>query len=54
MKSPDCLEFKPEEIDGLIDRLNGKCLQEGDYPLLTDVLRAVIWLSFPEGEGAVH
>lgn len=46
MKSPGCLEFKPEEIDGLIDRLNGKCLQEGDYPLLADVLRAVIWLSF--------
>lgn len=46
MKSPDCLEFKPEEIEGLINRLSAKSLQEGDYSLLTDLLRAMIWLSF--------
>ena len=46
MKAPGHLDFTPEEIDGLINRLNNKCLQEGDYSLLTDVLRAMIWLSF--------
>jgi len=46
MKAPHRLEFTPEAIDELIDRLNNKCLQEGDYPLLTDILRAMIWLSF--------
>src|SRR6476619_3654379 len=46
MKAPRCLDFTPEEIDGLINRLNNKCLQEGDYSLLTDILRAMIWLSF--------
>ena len=46
MKTPGCLDFTPEEIDGLINRLNNKCLQEGDYSLLTDILRAMIWLSF--------
>ena len=46
MKAPKRLDFTPEEIDELIHRLNNKCLQEGDYPLLTDILRAMIWLSF--------
>lgn len=46
MKPPRRLDFTPEEIDLLIDRLNQKCLQEEDYPLLTDVLKAMIWLSF--------
>jgi transposase len=46
MKAPGRLDFTPEEIDGLINRLNNKCLQEGDYSLLTDILRAMIWLGF--------
>lgn len=46
MKPPRRLDFTPEEIDQLIDRLNNKCLQEEDYLLLTDVLKAMIWLSF--------
>lgn len=46
MNAPKRLDFTPDEIDALIDRLNNKCLQEGDYPLLTDILRAMIWLSF--------
>lgn len=46
MKTPNCLEFTPQEIDALIERIEGKCLQEGDYFLLIEVLRAMIWLSF--------
>jgi hypothetical protein len=46
MKAPSRLDFTPEEIDALIRRLNNKCLEEGDYSLLTDILRAMIWLSF--------
>lgn len=46
MKAPNRLDFTPEEIDDLINRLNNKCLLEGDYSLLTDILRAMIWLSF--------
>ncbi len=46
MKAPNRLDFTPEEIDSLIYRLDNKCLEEGDYSLLTEVLRAMIWLSF--------
>lgn len=46
MKAPNRLDFTPEEIDELINRLNNKCLLEGDYSLLMDILRAMIWLSF--------
>ncbi len=46
MKAPNRLDFTPEEVDELINRLNNKCLLEGDYSLLMDILRAMIWLSF--------
>lgn len=46
MKAPNRIDFTPEEIDSLIQRLDNKCLEEGDYSLLTEVLRAMIWLSF--------
>ena len=46
MRTPNRLDFTPEEIDELIERLNKKCLQEKDYDLLADVLRAMVWLSF--------
>ncbi len=46
MKAPDRLDFTPEEIEALVHRLDNKCLKEGDYTLLTGVLRAMIWLSF--------
>lgn len=46
MKAPNRLDFTPEEIDALTHRLDNKCLQEGDYSLLTDILKAMIWLSF--------
>ena len=40
MKAPYRLDFTPEAIDELIDRLNNKCLQEEDYPLLKDILKS--------------
>ena len=46
MKAPNCLDFHPEEIEALVYRLDNKCLREEDYPLLLEVLRAMIWLSF--------
>src|SRR3974377_1718228 len=46
MKAPGRLDFTPEEIDSLIYRLNHKCLEEKDYSLLTEILQAMIWLSF--------
>lgn len=46
MKTPNRLDFTPEEIEALVHRLDDKCLLENDYNLLTEVLRAMIWLSF--------
>ncbi len=46
MKTPTRLDFTPEEIEALVYRLDNKCLEEKDYALLTEVLRAMIWLSF--------
>src|SRR5271170_3875032 len=46
MKAPNRLDFRPEEIEALVYRLDNKCLREEDYPLLMEVLRAMIWLSF--------
>jgi len=46
MKTPNRLDFTPEEIEALVNRLDNKCLLENDYDLLMEVLRAMIWLSF--------
>lgn len=46
MKKPNRLDFTPEEVEALVNRLDNKCLLESDYNLLTEVLRAMIWLSF--------
>ena len=46
MKAPNRLDFTPEEIDQLINRLDNKCIEEKDYSLLTEILRAMVWLSF--------
>lgn len=46
MKTPNRLDFTPEEIEALVHRLDNKCLLNNDYELLTEVLRAMIWLSF--------
>lgn len=46
MKTPGRLDFTAEEVDTLVERLNNQCLMEGDYSLLTEILRAMVWLSF--------
>ncbi|MCB1212965.1 MAG: IS66 family transposase [Chlamydiia bacterium] len=46
MKKPTRLDFSPEEIEALVSRLENQCLEKKDYPLLTEILRAMIWLSF--------
>lgn len=45
MSVPNCVQFTPEEVEALIDRLHHRCLREEDYPLLADLLRAMIWLN---------
>lgn len=46
MKAPNRLDFTLEEIDSLVCRLKNKSLEDGDYSLLTEILRAMVWLSF--------
>jgi transposase len=46
VKAPHRLEFTPEQIDALIERLNGHCLEEGDYSLLAEIIKAMTWLNF--------
>jgi transposase len=46
VRAPNRLDFTPEEIEALVHRLDNKCLKESDYTLLTEILRAMIWLSF--------
>ena len=46
METPKRLDFTPEQIEELVNRLNSKCLREEDYPLLADLLRAMVWLNF--------
>ena len=40
----DCLEFTPEQIEELIDRIEKKCLVEEDYSVLASLIKAVDWL----------
>jgi len=46
MKAPNHLEFTPEQIEDLIDRLNNEALRKEDYPVLTNLLKAIIWMNF--------
>jgi transposase len=45
MKNPKRLDFNPEQIEALIERLNSKQLTDQDYPLLADLIRALAWLN---------
>jgi transposase len=56
MKKPGRLDFTPEQIEALLDRIANKCLEEGDYPLLADLIRAIVWmnLSLQEKELTIH
>jgi transposase len=45
MRKPERLDFTPEQIEELLDRLENKCLEEKDYPLLTDLIKAIVWMN---------
>lgn len=45
MKSPSHLDFTPEQVEQLISRLENKCLEQEDYPLLIDLIMAIVWLN---------
>jgi transposase len=44
MKRPKRLDFTPEEVEALIARIENQCLLQDDFPLLADILRAMIWM----------
>lgn len=44
MKKPKRLDFTEHEVDELITRIENGELQADDFPLLADVLRAMVWL----------
>jgi transposase len=44
MKRPKRLDFTPEEVENLITRIESQKLEANDFPLLADVLRAMIWM----------
>lgn len=46
MNIPNRLDFTSEELEGLLTRLDNKSLRGEDYPLLCDVLKAMVWLGF--------
>lgn len=45
MKTPNHIDFTPEQIDDLIERIDKRCLAEEDYPLLANLIRAITWLN---------
>ena len=44
MKTPNRLDFIPEEIEALIQHLEEKSLQEEDYSLLIELVKALVWV----------
>jgi transposase len=44
MKRPNRLDFTPEEIEALIARIENQQLEADDFPLLADLVRAMIWM----------
>jgi transposase len=46
MKAPKHLDFTPEQVEELIDRLTKEALRKEDYPVLINLLKAVVWMSF--------
>lgn len=45
MQTPRRLDFTPEQIEALLDRIANKCLEADDYPLLADLIRAIVWMN---------
>jgi transposase len=46
MRAPKHIDFTPEQIEDLIDRLDKETLKKEDYPILTNLLKAIIWMNF--------
>ncbi len=45
MKAPTHLDFTPEQIEALIERLNQQALIKEDYPVLTNLIKAIVWMN---------
>ena len=46
MKAPKHLDFTPNQVEDLIDRIGTETLAKEDYPILADLLKAIIWMNF--------
>lgn len=46
MKAPTHLDFTPEQIEALIERLDKQALVKEDYPILTNLIKAIVWMNF--------
>jgi transposase len=46
MKAPTHLDFSPEQIEALIERLDKQALAKEDYPVLTNLIKAIVWMNF--------
>jgi transposase len=44
MKRPKRLDFTPEQVEALIARIENQSLLPDDFPLLADLLRAMVWM----------
>ena len=56
MNNPKRIDFTPEQIEELVERIEKQQLEPNDFSLLLDVLRAMIWLeaSLSEKELSIH
>jgi transposase len=45
MQKPGRLDFTPEQIEALLGRIENKCLEGADYPLLADLIKAIVWMN---------
>ncbi len=43
-KRPKRLDFTAEEIETLIERIENQTLEAKDFPLLADLVRAMVWM----------
>jgi len=46
MKAPTHLDFTPEQIETLIERLDKQALIKEDYPVLANLIKAIVWMNF--------
>jgi hypothetical protein len=38
-------KLNSDQIEALLDRIANKCLEADDYPLLADLIRAIVWMN---------